>query len=139
MNIKINIKQLGKKRAKVSEADFFIENKPATVRELIKESVHTCVSEYNARVRAGEHGEKPFTEDALSEMSEIGKIAFGINYGGREQDFDKALLNALQSYEDGIVRIFVGETEAGALDDTISVEENDSVTFIKLTMLSGTF
>lgn len=70
-------------------------------------------------------------------MSEIGKIAFGINYGGKTADEKAALENALQSYEDGLYRIFIGENELGELSDSISLSENDSVTFIRLTMLTG--
>ncbi len=137
MNIKVNIKQLGKKKAGIAEADFSLEHAPATVRGLICEAVHTCVSEYNERVRKGENGEKPLSETEIGEMGEIGKIAFGINYGGRKQDERKALENALQAYEDGIFRVFIGENEAGALDDAVTLDEGDSVTFIRLAMLSG--
>lgn len=137
MNIKINIRQLGSKKAKIAEADFFLENTPVTVRELILEAVKTCVSDYNKRVRRGENNERPLLEDEIAHMSEIGKIAFGINYGGKEQDLKSAQDNALQCYEDGIVRIFVGEAEAGSLDERITLSEGGGVTFIKLAMLSG--
>lgn len=136
MTIKVNIKQLGKKRSKVAEVPFMLENAPTTVRELIKESVHTCVSEYNERVKKGE-GVTPISDDEISEMSEIGKIAFGINYGGKAANEVSALENALQSYEDGLYRIFIGDNEVGSLSDSISLLENDSVTFIRLTMLTG--
>lgn len=136
IEIKVNIKQLGKKRSKIAEVPFVLENTPSTVGELIKEAVHTCVSEYNERVKKGEDA-APLSSDEINEMSEIGKIAFGINYGGKCADEKAALENALQSYEDGLYRIFMGENELGALSDSISLSENDSVTFIRLTMLTG--
>lgn len=136
MTIKVNIKQLGKKRSRIAEVPFVLENAPSTVRELIKEAVHTCVSEYNERVKKGEDAE-PLSNHEISEMSEIGKIAFGINYGGKTADEKAALENALQSYEDGLYRIFIRENELGSLSDSISLSENDSVTFIRLTMLTG--
>lgn len=136
MTIRINIKQLGKKRSKISEVPFVLENAPDTVSELIAEAVHTCVAEYNERVEKGENA-APLSSHEISEMSEIGKIAFGINYGGKCADEKTALENALQSYEDGLYRIFIGENEAGSLSDSISLSENDSVTFIRLTMLTG--
>lgn len=137
MNIKVNIKQLGKKRAAVEAEDFHIEGNPEDVRGLITASVHTCVEDYNERVRKGEDNVKPISDEEISQMSQIGKIAFGINYGGKEANEEEAVKNALLSYEDGLFRIFIGENEAGALDDKISLNENDEVTFIKLTMLSG--
>lgn len=136
MTIKVNIKQLGKKRSRIAEVQFVLEKTPLTVSELIKEAVHTCVSEYNERVKKGEDA-VPISAEEISEMSEIGKIAFGLNYGGKTADEKAALENALQSYEDGLYRIFIGENELGSLSDRISLSESDSVTFIRLTMLTG--
>lgn len=136
MTIRVTIKQLGSRRSRISEMPFKLENTPATVRELIEEAVHTCVCEYNERVKKGENAE-PLSGDEISEMSEVGKIAFGINYGGRSADENTALDNALQGYENGLYRIFIGENETGDLSDSISLSENDRVSFIKLTMLTG--
>ena len=136
MNIKVNIKEIGSKRAGISGEDFHLEGFPQTVKELIAGAVHTCVNDYNERVRAGEDA-KPLDNYKISDMSRIGKIAFGINYGGKEADENEALENALQSYEDGLFRIFIGENEVGDLSDKISLCENEAVTFIRLTMLSG--
>ena len=136
MIIKVNIKQLGSRRKRIAEIPFKLENTPATVRELIEGAVHTCVCDYNERVKKGENT-SPLSGDAISEMSEVGKIAFGINYGCRSADENVALKNALQGYEDGLYRIFIGENEAGSLSDGISLSENDSVSFIRLTMLTG--
>lgn len=136
MNIKITIKQLGKKRSKISEKDFTLENKPETVEELIKESVHTCVAEYNLRVRNKE-GVGPLSEEQISDMSEIGKIAFGINYGGKEANEEEAVEVAVLAFEDGLVRIFKGEEELTELGQSINIKENDLLTFIRLTMLAG--
>lgn len=136
MNIKVNIKQLGKKRATVETEGFRLETRPETVKDLIAASVHTCVEDYNARVRKGESA-SPLSEEEILGMSQIGKIAFGINYGGKEANEEKAVKNALLAYEDGLFRIFLGENEAGALEDKIDLDENDEVTFIRLTMLSG--
>lgn len=136
MTVKVNVKQLGAKKNKIAEIPFILENPPSTVRELITEAVHTCVSEYNARLKNGDKG-KSLSDVEISDMSEAGKIAFGINYGGKYADETVALNNALQSYEDGLYRIFAGENELGSLNDSVSLSENDSLTFIRLTMLTG--
>lgn len=136
MNIKITIKQLGKKRSKITDADFELENKPSTVRELIKEAVHTCVREYNMRVAQNDTA-KPLTDEELDDMSEIGKIAFGINYGGKLANEDKSFEVAVQAFEDGLVRIFKEEDELTGLDESIDVKENDRFTFIRLAFLAG--
>ncbi len=136
MNIKVNVKQLGAKRDKIGKVDFYLETEPRTVRELIVQSVHTCVADYNRRVKRG-HGATPLSREEIARKSEIGKIAFGINYGEKEAKEEDAVKNALLAYEDGLFCIFIGETEAGGLEDAIVLGEGDAVTFIRLTMLSG--
>ena len=49
----------------------------------------------------------------------------------------KAITNALQSYEDGIFRIFMDDTETGDLSSPIQLKEESTLTFIRLAMLSG--
>ena len=99
MDIKVNIKQLGKKKNKIADVPFPLQNTPHTVAELIIESVRVCVGEYNSRVDKGETT-VPLSNESINDMSEIGKIAFGINYGEKRADETKAIENALQSYED---------------------------------------
>lgn len=141
MKVKVNLKQIGQRKQKIAPVDFEYPKPPETVRELINLTVEQCVNAYNERVRAGENGEKPLTEQQIADMSEVGKIAFGINYGEKEQNMDKARENALQSFEDGLYRIFIGdkeiEIEIEGLDTAITLNEGDTLTFIKLTMLAG--
>ena len=137
MVIHINIRQLGKKRNAVSTVPFDLPVQPATVRELIIAMVPVCVAAYNERVRKGETSIRLMTEESLSDMETIGKLAFGVNYGGKEADEAVAIANALQSFEDGLYRIFLGQMELTALDESLDLTEQDALTFIRLTMLSG--
>ena len=137
MNIKISIKQIGSRKKGITEKDFFLEDKPRTVGELITYAVHTCVNEYNKRVENGENITSPLSAGDIDALGEIGKIAFGINYGGKTADMKKAVEDALLAYEDGLFRIFVNGSEAGKTDDMLELSENDNVTFIRLTMLAG--
>ncbi|WP_029231557.1 hypothetical protein [Butyrivibrio sp. VCB2006] len=151
MHILVNIKQIGKKKNKIDKMSFYLENKPQTVRDLITECVRTCVSDYNEQVKKGEVY-KPLSTEEIDDMASIGKIAFGINYGGKLADEKKAVKNALQSYEDGLFCIFVEGKALGSsgdiieeevsdkesvLDERVTIEENTEVTFIRLVMLSG--
>ena len=63
MEIIVNVKQLGKRKDKVSGALFFLENKPDTVKELICECVKTCVKEYNLRFDQEERGIAPLSQE----------------------------------------------------------------------------
>lgn len=137
MKVKVNLKQIGQRKQKIAPVDFEYPTPPKTVRELIEFTVEICVNAYNERVRAGQGNEKPLNEQQILDMAEVGKIAFGINYGEKEQDLGKAKENALQSFEDGLYRVFIGENELEGLDTAIALTEGDTLTFIKLTMLAG--
>lgn len=137
MTLKVNLKQIGERRQKIAPIDFEFPNVPRNLRELITSTVEICVNEYNERVRKGETGEKPLSDAEISDMANVGKIAFGINYGGKEQDLAKAIENAVQSFEDGLYRVFLNDNELEKLDEELNLSENDELTFIRLTMLAG--
>ncbi|MBQ4165236.1 MAG: hypothetical protein IJD85_02835, partial [Oscillospiraceae bacterium] len=69
-------------------------------------------------------------------MSELGKIAFGLSEGAAA-DLGKATDDAILAFVDGLYRIFLGEEELTELDGSIELNENSSVTFIRLVMLAG--
>ncbi len=137
MTLNINIKQIGSRKPVISAVPFEYPGDIRTVGELITETVHLCVAAYNCRVREGTDKPKPLTDEQISDMASVGRIAFGLNYGGREQDLQPAIDNALQSYEDGLFRIFVGEKEVGGLAENIELHDGDMLSFIRLTMLTG--
>ena len=137
MMIYVNLRQLGKKRSPVHAAPFELPGRPATVRELITAVAQACAAAYNERVRRGETGVRPMTEETLADMETVGKLAFGVNYGGKEADEAAAVANALQGFEDGLYRVFHGQQELTSLDGTIALSERDELTFIRLTMLTG--
>lgn len=137
MTLKVNLKQIGQRKQKIAPIDFEYPNAPRTLRELITSTVEICVNEYNERVRKGETGEKPLSDAEISDMASVGKIAFGINYGGKEQDLSKAIENAVQSFEDGLYRVFLNDNELEKLDEELNLSKNDELTFIRLTMLAG--
>lgn len=137
MILKINLKRIGQRKQKIAPVNFEYSQTPKTLRELIVQTVTNCVDSYNERVRRGEDSARPLLGQQITDMAKIGRIAFGINYGGREQAVDKAVDNALQSFEDGLYRVFLNDGELERLDDPIQVKENDTLTFIRLTMLAG--
>lgn len=124
-----------KKRNKFQAVPFELEHSPANVGELIQECVHTCVKEYRARA-VGRTGQ-PMTQEEIDAQKEIGKIAFGIHYNERKVEEDKAVAAALQAYEDGLFRMFLDEEELGGSGQEIHLTEEDVLTLVRLTMLSG--
>lgn len=137
MRLKVHLKQIGRRKQAVAPVDFEYSPVPGTVGELIAQTAEACVNAYNERVRRGTSGAAPMTEQQVADMAEVGKIAFGINYGGREQDVGKAVEDALQAFEDGLYRVFLNDGELEGTDDSLHLRDGDSLTFIRLTMLAG--
>ena len=135
--ISVTILSVGKRRPEVDCVPFMLRHRPSTVGELIALTVDGCVSEYNSRVARSADCPVPLSASELDVKERLGKIAFGINYGGRKADSDEAVKVALQAYADGLVRIILPEGEAGDIDSSVCIEEGGTVTFIKLAMLAG--
>ena len=109
---------------------------PSNVQELIASIVSWQVSEYNDRLQQSEVLQY-LTREEVEDKAASGKVGFEVNYNGRPAAETEAIVNALQSYEDGIFRIFIDDTEAGGLSSPVVLKEETTLTFIRLTMLSG--
>ena len=136
MKIYVNIKQIGKRKNKIDKKEYEIKGKIETVKDLLIEFVTINVKEFNEGLT--ENDVVPYlTDERINDLSDAGKISFGVDYNGREQDLEKAIENALQSYEDGIYRVFVNDEEIGEINNKLDLQENDELTFVRLTMLAG--
>ncbi len=136
MHIFVSVKHIGKRINVVKPVDFIIDCVPATVGELIRASVRTCVREYNKRIECKGNGDI-MDKDTESALARAGKIAFGLTFSDKEADMDKAIKTAMQGYRDGLFRVFLGEQELSDENESISVTEQSEITFIRLTMLAG--
>lgn len=136
MKIFVNVKQLGKRRNAVEEKELLLEHVPATTADLIISIVIQQVQEYNERLEQNDLL-KYLTDEEIQEKATTGKVSFDVNYNGLSANAEIAIRNALQSFEDGIFRIFLNDTELELLTDTIQLTEGDKLTFIRLTMLAG--
>lgn len=134
MHLYINMKQLGKRKNMVDKVAFFYEKAPESLRELIGETVKLCVADYIDRM---DRGEAVLSEKKIEDMSQIGKIAFGIVYGEKKPDVQKAIETAVQGFGDGLFRVFLGDRELENLDEKVEFAEGNEITFIRLTMLAG--
>ena len=134
MHLYINMKQLGKRKNMVDKVAFFYEKAPESLRELIGETVKLCVADYIDRM---DRGEAVLSEKKIEDMSQIGKIAFGIVYGEKKPDVQKAIETAVQGFGDGLFRVFLGDRELENMDEKVEFAEGNEITFIRLTMLAG--
>ncbi|MCC3866647.1 hypothetical protein [Terrisporobacter mayombei] len=134
MVIYVNLKKIGGRNKKIEKKEFHLENTPKTTRELITEVVKTSVKNYV------EEKEKLIDYLELNEIkdkAQVGKVANNSDFDDRLPDLQSAIENALLSFEDEIVRIFLEDEELKNLDEKINLKENSNITFIKMTMLSG--
>ncbi|WP_051212465.1 hypothetical protein [Butyrivibrio fibrisolvens] len=159
MQININIKQLSKRGRRVKPVPFEYNEPFETVEDFIKETVKIMYKAFMAKesgIIESEDGvfnngiaddrflksdqeaqSKVLSDEEINNMAEAGKIAFGLIYGDKNVTLDKAVETALLDYKDGLVRLFIGDEEAGDLKSKISLKDGDSVTFIRLTFLAG--
>ena len=56
---------------------------------------------------------------------------------GRKVSEKKAIETALQAFEDGLVAVFVDGTRYENTADALELTGDETVTFVKLTMLTG--
>ncbi len=136
VQIYVVLKHMGNVAKRVKEYPFVLAKKPQTFRELIEESVRSCIKTYNRRANNAKDPQ-PLTEEQLEGMREIGKFAFGVHYNENAIDEEKAIKTAIEAVTDGLVRVFKGKDEITDLDGAIEISESDVFTFVRLTMLSG--
>lgn len=77
---------------------------------MIEAIVSWQVCEYNERLQQSEVL-KYLTQEEVENKTASGKVGFAVNYNGKPAAEVEAITNALQSYEDGIFRIFIDDTK----------------------------
>ncbi len=139
MEIKVNVKQLGKRKASVVPVAYDLpltQDGFFTVRELITELVKSGVAQYHEKLEQQEIL-KCLTKEEIDDRAQSGKISFGAVYSGKRADTAHAVENAIQCFEDGIYRIFLNDRALEDLEERLTVTQSDTFTFVRLTMLAG--
>lgn len=135
MIIHVNTYSIGNKRTDIRPFPMDLKGAPKTLRDLLVQCVEACVEHQHQRIN---HPQKRvFSQEELDNMARVGRIAFGIDWNGTPADPAKAVETALQAYKDGLFRVFQNDGEISGLDTPLSITEGDTLTFIRLTMLSG--
>lgn len=138
MKVYISAKQIKKRGNQVAAYPYELRTAPDSLRQLITLLVSDGVESFNQRLQA-KNDASVLTKDDIDAMSQVGKIGFGIPFGSREANLQDALQTAFQGFEDGLYRIFVGDQEIESLDTPIGLQEEDTITIIRLVMLTGGF
>ena len=149
MQIRINVKGASRKKAAIVQTTCDYPDRQMTVEEFLAETVRQNVREYNARKDAAEilrlfsnEGGKnsPLNEqfeEHIQNSAVSGKVAYGDQMDGRKADEEKAVENALQCFDDGMVALFADGVRYTEREEKIALKELSEVTFIRLTFLAG--
>ena len=136
MDIYVRVKSIGKRKDILAPTPYTIPDGICSLRQLLTAVVQKEVAQYNSK--EAEAQLIPFlTQQELDDQAKIGKVSFGTIYSDKKANPDKAVTNAIQCWEDGLVRVFMDEEEITDLDKTIHVSEGAVFTFMRLTFLAG--
>ena len=144
MLLRVSVKQAGKKKPVIAEREIELEC-PQTLRQLLESIVTQEVAAYNAKTAENAAGWSPqdslifkaLTENEMEDLANTGKIGFGARYNAKQQNLEEAIDNALQSFEDGLYRVFINDEEVRQPDEPLSLQEGARLAFFRLTMLAG--
>ena len=136
MTIHVMMKNPSNLHKAVKTCPMELATEPHTLRELITACVDACIIAYRDRAKESQNP-TPLTDEEFTGMEAIGKFAFGVHYNDREIDRSKAVATAVQAVEDGLVRIFHGDEELTEPDAPLALPEGATLTFIRLTFLTG--
>ena len=76
-------------------------------------------------------------EDRIQAGAQAGKVTYGDPMDDRKADAEKAVLNALQCFDDGIVALFADGVRYTRREEQIPLKDQSEVTFVRLTFLAG--
>jgi hypothetical protein len=136
MKFYVNLKKAGSRRFALEKVPYETERSLAVLRDLLAFLVHTEVERFNARTEEGDVL-RYLCEADVEAQAQTGKVGFDAIYREDLADEDRALKTALEAFNDGLVRVFQNETELTELEQPLNLQEEDVVTILRLTFLSG--
>jgi len=140
MEIKISVKQLGKKRPVIEQKKIEIEDLPPSpiLQHLITSVVRQQVRAFNEKIE-----KKPMIsfllKEEINQKTKTGKVGFGNIYNDEKADEQAAIDNALLAFQDGIYCVFIDEEQIEKLDQSIVLKSESVLTFVRLTFLAGSY
>lgn len=136
MKVLVTIKAAGKKKH-LASIPLDVPESSLTLRQFVQQIVTDNVRAFNAK-KVDSDFVRYLTQDAIDAQALTGKVGFDRRYGGKDADVGQSVEAALLAYADGLYRVFVDDREITSLDEIVQFHEASTVTFIRLTMLSGT-
>ena len=132
----IQLKRLGKK--KIKKIPFELDEEVTTLKSLFEACVKSEVKTFNKKKQDALL--LPFlSTEEIQEQSDTGKIGFGDSFNNTLAVEKEALENVIQGFEDGLFLVFINDDEVKTLDQTITLDQESTVSFIRMTFLTGTY
>ena len=143
MKIYLQQKRPGRARQTIASCPIELPAGLNTTGALISSIVRIIVSAYNDRIDDvpadpdADCRANPIPEDQINDLAEAGRVAFGLICNSKKEDPEKAIANALQCHEDGLFKIFLNGSLLEPNESEIELTDGDTLTIVRLTMLSG--
>lgn len=136
MQVYVRVKAVGKRKDVLQPTPYSLPDSVGSLRQLLSAFVESEVERYNQK-EADAYLMPWLTARQIDDMAATGKVGFGGIFSDRKADREQATQNAIQCWEDGMVRVLMDETELTELDTALAVTEGAVFTFIRLTFLAG--
>jgi len=135
----IQVKQLSKKRSLLEKNSLNIELpnfEHLKLRNLITAVVTKQVKEFNEQ---NDNGSilKYLKPTEIEDSAQVGKVGFNHKYNNKTANLEDSIKVAIQGFMDGVYFVFINEKKIESIDQEITLEQGDQITFLRLTFLSG--
>lgn len=134
--IEIQLKRLGKKKILRQKVNLIGNIK--TLEDLITQLVTHNVNSFNKEIETNKVLSF-LSPSEIQNQSITGKIGFGEIENKTKANINSSIENALQAFEDGIFVVFIDDDEVKTLKEPLAIKESSSITFIRMTFLTGTY
>lgn len=136
MQIYVRMKMAGKRKDILKPMPYQIPDEIQNLRQLLTAVVESEIERYIQK--QNNTSLMPYlTDTEIDTEAYAGKVSFGEIYSERTVDKEKSIENAIQCWKDGLIRVFVNDMEIVDLEDALRLKEDDVLTFIRLTFLTG--
>jgi hypothetical protein len=132
----INLKRLGKK--KIFKQEYELDQPINNLEDLIRACVTKEVENFNQK-RENNSLLKFLSPTEIQEKAQDGKVDFGDLMNTEKAELEKSMETAFLAHKDGLFAVFVDDEEVSELKQSIMVDENTNITFIRLTFLTGMY
>ena len=136
MQILVKTKTLSKHHDILTPVPYEIPDETQSLRQLLTALAETEADRYNQKVF------QPqllyiLTEEQVASQAEAGKVGFGRVYSSQKADEKRAADHVIQCWQDGLIRVFLDDMELTQLDTPVHFSQNNILTLIRLTFLTG--